>query len=188
MISPSTPNHKSRLELAEQIIPVVGTLYRENGVVSHIHGRRLMNLSAQGVVKAHRFARHAGGEELDPAQTLEFLLAVKALNPGQASLDVGASIAAWRSAGDGSSLADAAAKVVAPIAGKGREATDEGLRQRVVPADRALIRPSGTFSHLTAGEGTGDISPLPRLRGRGCPQGRVRALRALAVALLSSAP
>ena len=123
MATSSAANHQSRLEIAEQIIPVVGSLYRENGIVSHIHGRRLMNLSAQGVVKAHRFARHAGGEELDPAQTLEFLLAVKALNPGQASLDVGASIAAWRAKNDGSSLADAAAAVIAPVAGKGSAAT-----------------------------------------------------------------
>jgi len=119
----SAANHQSRLEIAEQIIPVVGSLYRENGIVSHIHGRRLMNLSAQGVVKAHRFARHAGGEELDPAQTLEFLNAVKALNPAPASLDIGAAIAQWRVAKSGS-LADAAASVMAPVAGQGHAATD----------------------------------------------------------------
>lgn len=122
MTSPST-NHESRLELAEQIIPVVGSLYRENGVVSHVHGRRLINLSAQEIVKAHRFARHAGGEELDPAQTLEFLLAVQELNPGPASLDVGASIAQWRAAKSGT-LTDAAASVIAPVVGQGHAATD----------------------------------------------------------------
>ncbi len=120
MATPAGANHQSRLEFAEQIIPIVGSLYRENGVVSHVHGRRLINLSAQGVVKAHRFARHAGGEELDPALTLEFLTAVKAANPGPASLDVGAAIAAWRSTGSSTSLVEAAQSVISPVAGQGR--------------------------------------------------------------------
>ncbi len=124
MTSPSTPNHKSRLELAEQIIPVVGTLYRDNGIVTHIHGRRIINSSAEQVVKAHRFARHAGGEELSVADSFAFLTAVKAVNPGPASLDMGAAILAWRSRTDGISLADYAAEVVASIAGQGRPATD----------------------------------------------------------------
>ncbi len=124
MTSPSTPNHKSRLELAEQIIPVVGTLYRDNGIVTHIHGRRIINSSAEQVVKAHRFARHAGGQELDVADSLTFLNAVKAINPGPASLDMGAAILAWRSRTDGVSLADYAGEVVASIAGQGRPATD----------------------------------------------------------------
>jgi glyceraldehyde 3-phosphate dehydrogenase len=123
MTSPST-NHQSRLELAEQIIPVVGTLYRDNGIVTHIHGRRIINSSAEQVIKAHRFARHAGGQELDPAESLAFLKAVKAVNPGPASLDMGAAIHAWRSRADGISLADYAAEVVASIAGQGRPATD----------------------------------------------------------------
>ena len=124
MTSPSKPNHQSRLELAELIIPLVGTLYRDNGIVTHIHGRRIINSSAEQVVKAHRFARHAGGQELDPADSLEFLTAVKAVNPGPASLDMGAAILAWRSRADGISLADYAAEVVSSIAGQGRPATE----------------------------------------------------------------
>lgn len=124
MTSPSTPNHQSRLELAEQIIPVVGTLYRDNGIVTHIHGRRIINSSAEQIIKAHRFARHAGGQELDPAESLVFLRAVKAANPGPASLDMGAAIHAWRSRTDGVSLENYAAEVVSSIAGEGRPATD----------------------------------------------------------------
>lgn len=124
MTSPSTPSHQSRLELAEQIIPVVGTLYRDNGVVTHIHGRRIINSSAEQIIKAHRFARHAGGQELDPAEALAFLMAVKAANPGPASLDMGAAIYAWRSRTDSISLADYASEVVSSIAGQGRPATE----------------------------------------------------------------
>ena len=124
MTTSSNANHHNRLATAEQIIPVVGGLYRDNGVVTHIHGRRLINSSPEQLLKAHRFARHAGGQELDVAQSLEFLQALKAANPGPASVDVGAAIAQWRDAKNPGSLAEFAATMIAPIAGQGRPATD----------------------------------------------------------------
>ena len=50
----------AREELAERMIPLVGGLYRRHGVVTSIHGRRLINASAIDLLKAHRFARQAG--------------------------------------------------------------------------------------------------------------------------------
>ena len=76
-MSPASPaSHYNRLSVAERIIPVVGGLYRDNGVVTHIHGRSLIGCSPEQLLKAHRFARHAGGEELDLNQTLELLTAL----------------------------------------------------------------------------------------------------------------
>ena len=99
MSQASPASHHSRLAVAERIIPVVGGLYRDNGVVTHIHGRSLIGCSPEQLLKAHRFARHAGGEELDVEQTLELLSAISALNPGAANVDVGAIVAQWRTAG-----------------------------------------------------------------------------------------
>jgi glyceraldehyde 3-phosphate dehydrogenase len=121
----SSASHHNRLSIAEKIIPVVGGLYRDNGVVTHIHGRSLIGRSPEQLLKAHRFARHAGGEELDLEQTLELLNAMSALNPGAANVDVGALVAQWRNAGKKTTLADHVADLLAPVAGQGREATDD---------------------------------------------------------------
>ena len=124
-MTPASPaSHHSRLAVAERIIPVVGGLYRDNGVVTHIHGRSLIGCSPEQLLKAHRFARHAGGEELDVDQMLELLSAISALNPGAANVDVGALVAQWRNAGKKGALTEHAAEVLAPVAGQGREATD----------------------------------------------------------------
>ncbi|WP_240665959.1 glyceraldehyde-3-phosphate dehydrogenase [Agromyces sp. LHK192] len=78
----------SREELAERIIPLVGGLYRDLGVVTSIHGRRLINLSPVDLLKAHRFSRKAGDRELDPADTIRMLEALREVAPGPASIDV----------------------------------------------------------------------------------------------------
>ena len=53
-----------REALAEAMIPVIGRLYRENNVVTSIHGRSLINKSTMNILKAHRFARRMSKEEL----------------------------------------------------------------------------------------------------------------------------
>ena len=45
----------ARQELAEAMIPLIGGLYRNHGVVTSIHGRRLINQSPVEVLKAHRY-------------------------------------------------------------------------------------------------------------------------------------
>jgi glyceraldehyde 3-phosphate dehydrogenase len=125
-MSPASPaSHHNRLSVAERIIPVVGGLYRDNGVVTHIHGRSLIGCSPEQLLKAHRFARHAGGEELELGQTLELLTAMSAMNPGAANVDVGSLIAQWRTAGKQGALTDYMAEALAPVAGQGRAATDD---------------------------------------------------------------
>jgi glyceraldehyde 3-phosphate dehydrogenase len=81
-------NFSDRQELAEKLIPLIGDLYRSHGVELTIHGRSLINCSPLAIVKAHRFARHIDGAELDVARTLELVRALAELNPGPASVDV----------------------------------------------------------------------------------------------------
>ncbi|WP_350347408.1 glyceraldehyde-3-phosphate dehydrogenase [Agromyces sp. G08B096] len=78
----------AREELAERMIPLIGGLYRDHGVVTSIHGRRLINRSPVDLLKAHRFARQAGDVELDPADTIRVLEALREIAPGPASIDV----------------------------------------------------------------------------------------------------
>ncbi|MFW0155309.1 glyceraldehyde-3-phosphate dehydrogenase [Rothia sp. P6271] len=58
---------------AEQMIPLIGKLNREYGVVISIHGRSLVNQSVIQILKLHRFARQIDHEELDPNRSLEIL-------------------------------------------------------------------------------------------------------------------
>ncbi|GAA1942697.1 glyceraldehyde-3-phosphate dehydrogenase [Agromyces allii] len=89
----------AREELAERMIPLIGGLYREHGVVTSIHGRRLINRSPIELLKAHRFARQAGEVELDPADTMRVLEALREIAPGPASIDVARLVARYAASG-----------------------------------------------------------------------------------------
>ena len=62
-----------REALAEAMIPVIGRLYRENNVVTTIHGRSLINKSTMSIFKAHRFARRMSKDELLLEETAPLL-------------------------------------------------------------------------------------------------------------------
>ncbi|MFE4950135.1 glyceraldehyde-3-phosphate dehydrogenase [Leifsonia sp. NPDC056665] len=73
---------------AEQLIPLIGRLYRDHGVVTSIHGHRLINLSATGVIAVHDRARELGHEELTLQETATVLTALLGIAPAPASIDV----------------------------------------------------------------------------------------------------
>ena len=79
----------AREELAERMIPLIGRLHRSRGIVTSIHGRRLIGRSPVEILKAHRFARLHGDQVLRPAKTLAVLEAIDRIGPGAASIDVG---------------------------------------------------------------------------------------------------
>jgi glyceraldehyde 3-phosphate dehydrogenase len=110
-----------RQALAEALLPLIGSLYRENGVVLSIHGRRLVNSAPLAIVKAHRFARHVDGAELDLNDTLAAVTAIAALNPGPASIDLGRLLSDQRASGV--TIADHVNTVLSSIAGKGKPAS-----------------------------------------------------------------
>lgn len=74
---------------AEDLIPLVGRLYRENDVLLTLFGRSLLNKSVTGMIKAHRYARHFLGEELDIAITHNIVTALAELDLGPARIDLG---------------------------------------------------------------------------------------------------
>lgn len=83
-------NWKTREELAEKMIPLIGQLYRDHDVVTSIHGRTLINQSAIDILKAHRFARLIDDSELPIAVSFTLVEALATMEPGAASLDIGA--------------------------------------------------------------------------------------------------
>jgi glyceraldehyde 3-phosphate dehydrogenase len=74
---------------AEELIPLVGRLYRENDVLLTLFGRSLLNKSVTGMIKAHRYARHFLGEELDIQITHRIVKALSGLNLAPARIDLG---------------------------------------------------------------------------------------------------
>lgn len=92
-------NWKTREELAEKMIPLIGSLYRDHDVVTSIHGRSLINQSAVDILKAHRFARQINDVELSIETSYALITALSNMQPGAASLDIGALAQQFESSG-----------------------------------------------------------------------------------------
>ena len=114
---------------AEAMIPVVGRLYREFGVVTSIHGRTLLGQSPTDILKAHRFARRVD-IELTLDDTLPMLEALTALQPGPASVDVARLHRRRLETGEGVSLEDFLRAELGDVIGK--HGGDEGESTDVV--------------------------------------------------------
>ncbi len=91
-----------RQGLAEKMIPLVGQMYRERGIIVLIYGRRLMNASTIEIVKAHRFARQLVGNELDVTLSYKMLEAMSSMGiSGPARIDLGKLQTRYLAAGAG---------------------------------------------------------------------------------------
>ena len=117
-----------REALAEAMIPVIGRLYRDNNVVTSIHGRSLINKSTMSILKAHRFARRMSKEELRLEETAPLLDALTKLDLGAAAIDIARLTEKYRVEGNGASLdeflRDELAEVVGKRGGDNRTSTD----------------------------------------------------------------
>ncbi|MGB0824089.1 MAG: glyceraldehyde-3-phosphate dehydrogenase, partial [Alphaproteobacteria bacterium] len=82
-------NWKAQQSAAEQMIPLVGQLYRDNGVVIRIFGRPMLHNSTIGIIKAHRYANQMVGEELDLEKSLELVTAMTAMPLAASRVDLG---------------------------------------------------------------------------------------------------
>lgn len=78
------------------MIPLIGRLYREHGVVTSIYGRRLINQSPVDILKAHRFARKVNETELPIEETFPLLQALAELAPSSASVDLAKLVVRFR--------------------------------------------------------------------------------------------
>lgn len=131
----SSQSWTDRQAIAEKLIPIIGSLYRDNGVVLSIYGRRLINLSPLDIVKAHRFARHVDGDELDLNSSLALATLLTTLNLGPSALNVAGLLAGYRTQAEGAdtlSLEDYIRLELADIINTGHPATDADSRDVVL--------------------------------------------------------
>lgn len=103
-----------REALAEQLVPLVGQLHRNNKVVTTVFGRSLVHKSVTDIIKVHRFARRIMGEEMPLEKTVEIVTALGALNLGVCNVDV--------------------AKLYQGFTGSGATDLDGYLREALAPA------------------------------------------------------
>lgn len=82
-------NWKEQQSAAEQMIPLVGQLYRDNGVTIRVFGRRIQNHNTIDIIKAHRYANQMVGEYLDVTKSLELLREIVKLDLAPVRVDIG---------------------------------------------------------------------------------------------------
>ncbi len=79
---------KWREALAELMVPLIGSLYR-NGINIMIYGKSLVNESPVAIMKAHRFARQADNNELSEFETYPMIEYISTLDLKDCEIDIG---------------------------------------------------------------------------------------------------
>ena len=97
---------KEREELAENMIPIIGKLYRRHNVTCYIYGRPLVNRSVIDIMKAHRFARQIKRSELSEFETWPVIQELEKLNLGHAHIDIGRITASYMANDQNLSISD----------------------------------------------------------------------------------
>jgi glyceraldehyde 3-phosphate dehydrogenase len=100
MTDPIHQDWNARIERAESILPLIGQLYRKNGIVTKVFGRFLVNKSPVEILRIHRHARRVTGETLSVNDTADLIEALGEVNPpGVLRLDVGKLAARFKASG-----------------------------------------------------------------------------------------
>jgi glyceraldehyde 3-phosphate dehydrogenase len=79
---------KNREAIAEDMIPLIGRLYRERNIILVVYGRSLVNRSVIQILKHHRRVRMIAGD-LSVVDTYPILDALNKLNLGPCRIDIG---------------------------------------------------------------------------------------------------
>jgi len=97
---------ESRQEVAETMIPIIGKMYRSNGVVLKIYGRTLINASPVTLLKLHRYVRQFENKELSIHDSFKVLEALQKMELGPVRIDLGILAVQYNEEEHGLSLED----------------------------------------------------------------------------------
>jgi glyceraldehyde 3-phosphate dehydrogenase len=117
LTSPELAHWNAQEALAEAMIPIIGTLHRAKGVTVLLHSRSLVNKSVISILRAHRFARQLGGEELSVESTFPFLQALADLDLGPSKIDLGLLIMAYHASDGQQSVPEFTAQMLNEVTG-----------------------------------------------------------------------
>lgn len=102
-------------EYAEQMLPMIGRLYRDHNIVTSIYGRSLVNNPTIDILKAHRFARLILESELTVRDTYPILEAITKLDLAPARIDIGKLTVRYQAMGGTITVDDFVRKELAAI-------------------------------------------------------------------------
>lgn len=88
-IDPYMQSWQNRFELAEAMQPLLGKLYRNQGVEVLVYGRPLLNATTIELIKEHRRVRLYEGERLPLKHSYPFLECLRRLEVHHCKVDVG---------------------------------------------------------------------------------------------------
>ncbi|MCG3723471.1 glyceraldehyde-3-phosphate dehydrogenase [Vibrio cincinnatiensis] len=75
--------------IAESMSPLIGQLYRQQGVETLLFGKTLINATTIDIIKNHRVARHYTGEPLALEQTMPLLESLSKMTCSPCRIDIG---------------------------------------------------------------------------------------------------
>lgn len=87
-ITQSEKDWATTISVAEKLIPLIGRLYRDRGVVLSCNGRSLIDRSPIDIVKAHRAARHRDGVPMPLEETLAIVETLNGMDVSPCKVDV----------------------------------------------------------------------------------------------------
>jgi len=86
---PEQNDWSEKIALAQEMLPLIGQLHRNNDVVVSIFGRLLVGATDIDIIKAHRYARRVADREMKLNQTIPVLRELVDMDLGTASIDLG---------------------------------------------------------------------------------------------------
>ncbi|SQH76660.1 Glyceraldehyde-3-phosphate dehydrogenase-like protein [Shewanella benthica] len=106
---------QERFEMAEAMQPLLGKLYRNQGVEVVLYGKPLLNASTIDIIKAHRLVRRFVGYKLRLRESFPFVEALSKLAVKQCKVDIGKlAINYWRDHNDASDIEAYMSRELAP--------------------------------------------------------------------------
>ena len=93
------PVWQDSLSVAESLVPIIGRLYRSNGVILTVHGRVLINRTPIELLKAMRYARHLDGQPLNIRRVAALIQQLDRMGLGPANIDLARLLAKQRNSG-----------------------------------------------------------------------------------------
>jgi glyceraldehyde 3-phosphate dehydrogenase len=96
---------QERFEMAEAMQPLLGKLYRNQGIEVMVYGKPLLNASTIEIIKSHRLVRRHVGEKLRLRESFPFVVALSKLAIKHCRVDIGKlAINYWRDNKDASGI------------------------------------------------------------------------------------
>ena len=92
-------DYNQRLEAAEAMLPLIGKLWRNNGVPTYVYGAPLHLKSPTELLEAHRSARHLAHQDLSAVDTYGVIKVISELNLSPARIDVGKLLVRFQESG-----------------------------------------------------------------------------------------